>query len=185
MNNERHIYLEPAQVAALAAACPNPSAGKFVLLAAYTGLRRGELFRANDGQAIARDGLLMLDAKTKNGRPRVIPVPEEIEHIVAEMPLPLSLAQLRKSWDAARIACDVAHVRFHDLRHTYASWLVQAKVPLRTVQELMGHTTVAMTGRYSHLADEHLREAVEMMRSRHGEKTGHKTDTPVLKVVSR
>jgi integrase len=177
VNNERHVYLEPVEVAALAAACPNPNAGSFVLLAAYTGLRRGELFRANDGHAIARDGLLMLDAKTKTGRPRVIPVPAEVEHIVSQMPLPLSLPQLRKSWDKARKACGMPNIRFHDLRHTYASWLVQAKVPLRTVQELMGHTTMAMTQRYSHLADEHLREAVDMMRSRHGEKTLPETAT--------
>lgn len=166
LKNERHVYLEPHEVAALATACPNEHAGQFVLLAAYTGMRRGELFMANTGQAVYRNGLLMLDANTKTGRPRVIPVPEEAGYIVEAMPLPISEPQLRKSWDVARAVTGMTHIRFHDLRHTYASWLVQAGAPLRTVQELLGHTTLAMTQRYSHLADEHLREAVEMMRKK-------------------
>ncbi|MEX0429994.1 tyrosine-type recombinase/integrase [Spiribacter insolitus] len=164
VQNERHVYLEPAQVRELAEACPHPDVGKMILVAAYTGLRKGELLRVNEGEAVCRDGLLMLDAKTKTGKPRVIPVPEEVEAIVAEMPLPVSAQILKTNWQKATMACGMEDVRWHDLRHTYASWLVQAKVPLRTVQELMGHTTMAMTQRYSHLADDHLREAVEMMR---------------------
>ena len=164
VQNERHVYLEPAQVRELAEACTNPDVGKMILVAAYTGLRKGELLRVNQGEAVCRDGLLMLDAKTKTGKPRVIPVPEEVEEIVAEMPLPVSAPMLRTHWQNATRALGMTDVRWHDLRHTYASWLVQAKVPLRTVQELMGHTTMAMTQRYSHLADDHLREAVEMMR---------------------
>lgn len=50
-------------------------------------------------------------------------------------------------------------VVFHSLRHTYASWLVQGGTPLYTVAELMGHTTLEMTKRYSHLAPDSLRKA--------------------------
>ena len=48
---------------------------------------------------------------------------------------------------------------FHSLRHTFASWLVQKGTPLYTVAELMGHTTLEMTKRYSHLAPDSLRKA--------------------------
>jgi integrase len=53
-------------------------------------------------------------------------------------------------------------VVFHTLRHTYASWLVMSGVDLYTVQKLMGHSTIAMTERYAHLAPDHLKRAVEM-----------------------
>ncbi|MDR1235545.1 MAG: site-specific integrase, partial [Holosporaceae bacterium] len=53
-------------------------------------------------------------------------------------------------------------VVFHTLRHTYASWLVMSGVDLYTVQKLMGHSTIAMTERYSHLAPNHLKKAVGM-----------------------
>lgn len=52
---------------------------------------------------------------------------------------------------------------FHSLRHTYASRLVQAGVDLYRVQRLLGHSTPVMTARYSKLADDDLRRAVNAM----------------------
>ena len=54
-------------------------------------------------------------------------------------------------------------VVFHSLRHTFASWLVQRRIPLYTVASLMGHSTIAMTERYAHLAPDGLREAVTVL----------------------
>jgi integrase len=54
----------------------------------------------------------------------------------------------------------IPHVRFHDLRHTFASWLVLGGMDIRTVQELLGHKDLRMTMRYAHLAPDHLRYAV-------------------------
>lgn len=51
-------------------------------------------------------------------------------------------------------------VIFHTLRHTYASWLVTSGVDLYTTQRLMGHKSIHMTQRYSHLAPEYLEKAV-------------------------
>jgi site-specific recombinase XerD len=56
-------------------------------------------------------------------------------------------------------------VVFHSLRHTYASWLVMSGVDLYTVQKLMGHSTIAMTERYSYLAPDHLRKAVSLLEN--------------------
>jgi len=50
--------------------------------------------------------------------------------------------------------------RFHGLRHTFAAWLVMRGGPLKEVQELLGHQTIAMTMRYVHLSPDRLRGAV-------------------------
>lgn len=51
-------------------------------------------------------------------------------------------------------------LRFHDLRHTFASWAVQRDATLQEVEDLLGHSSLAMVMRYAHLAPEHLRGAV-------------------------
>ncbi|MDR2646076.1 MAG: site-specific integrase [Holosporaceae bacterium] len=56
-------------------------------------------------------------------------------------------------------------VVFHSLRHTYASWLVMSGVDLYMVQKLMGHSTIAMTERYSHLAPDYLKKAVFLLEN--------------------
>ena len=56
-------------------------------------------------------------------------------------------------------------VVFHTLRHSFASWLVQVGVPLYTVAKLMGHATLRMTERYSHLAPDHLQAAVKILEA--------------------
>jgi len=161
VNNERHVYLSPEEVERLARACVNPHVGDVVRFAAYTGLRRGEIFAdwKLDGE------YLILDADTKTGRPRIVPIPEEIRDIAERMPLPVTVDIVRRGFDEARARLGKTY-HFHDLRHTYASWLVQAGAGLPAVQLLMGHSTLAITARYAHLDPGHLREAVEKMRAR-------------------
>lgn len=57
----------------------------------------------------------------------------------------------------------IRNVRVYDLRHTFASHLVMAGVPLYTVSELMGHERVEMTKRYAHLAPRVLQSAVSVL----------------------
>jgi site-specific recombinase XerD len=58
---------------------------------------------------------------------------------------------------------DISDFRWHDLRHTFASRLTMAGVDLRTLPELMGHKTIKMTLRYSHLSPTHTLEAVNKL----------------------
>jgi len=57
----------------------------------------------------------------------------------------------------------VEDFRFHDLRHTFASYLTMAGVNLRTVQTLLGHKDLRMAMRCCHLSPEHLKEAVSIL----------------------
>ena len=65
---------------------------------------------------------------------------------------------LKKYVRLARLPDDVS---FHHLRHTCASWLVMKGVPMRVVQEILGHSSVTVTQRYAHLAPGVMREAME------------------------
>lgn len=58
-----------------------------------------------------------------------------------------------EDWRRAVEESHVGHARIHDLRHTYASWLLQAGVPLAEVGRLMGHVSTQTTAKYAHLAD--------------------------------
>lgn len=63
-----------------------------------------------------------------------------------------------KAWRAACVKAGLAGLRFHDLRHTWASWQVQAETPLSVLQDLGGWSSFEMVRRYAHLSPGHLRE---------------------------
>lgn len=67
---------------------------------------------------------------------------------------------------SARRAAQLEDFRFHDLRHTFASRLAMEEADLVTIRELMGHKTMAMTLRYSHLSPGHRRTAIERLVTR-------------------
>jgi site-specific recombinase XerD len=75
---------------------------------------------------------------------------------------------------------NVSNFSWHCLRHTFASRLVMAGVDIRTVQELLGHKTIAMTVRYSHLAPKHTLAAVERLDAPTETPTDTTTDTGVF-----
>ena len=68
-----------------------------------------------------------------------------------------------KAWKAALRRAGIEHFRWHDLRHTWASWHVQAGTPLHVLQELGGWESMEMVRRYAHLSSAHLAEYVDRM----------------------
>lgn len=73
------------------------------------------------------------------------------------------LSNLSRAWYPGLREAGIKDLRFHDLRHTFASRLVMAGVDLYTVKELLGHKTTQMTSRYAHLSPDHQRRAVEVL----------------------
>jgi site-specific recombinase XerD len=66
---------------------------------------------------------------------------------------------IQKVWSRLRKAADLEHVRIHDLRHQYASFLVNSGRTLYEVQQILGHSTSKVTQRYSHLTTATLQDA--------------------------
>ena len=143
----------------------------FVLLALTTGARRGELapLRWRD---IDLDRAQAYVSHTKNTEPRVLPllpaVVEELGHLFAEDQERFKVAAAQQLvfrsrtrpdvpyhseavWQAALKAARVRNFRFHDLRHTCASYLAQSGASLLEIADVLGHRQLQMTQRYSHL----------------------------------
>ncbi len=81
-------------------------------------------------------------------------------------PLPQQVRSIKTSFHAALLRAGIMDFKFHDLRHTFASWLVMSGANLKTVQELLGHKSITMTMRYAHLSQEHKKEAVNLLNGR-------------------
>ena len=77
-----------------------------------------------------------------------------------------AMKRVKPSFDQAREKADLDDVRFHDLRHTFASRLVQGNVPLYEVMQLTGHKSLAMVQRYAHLAPDYLERAIRVLTAR-------------------
>lgn len=142
----RHVYLSPDQVERLAEACSTPACAIAIRLSARTGLREAEVLRA----ARIREGCIEVAPEdAKSGRPRLVPVPPDMPGLT--LPIGITYNQLRREFESARIAAGLPHVRFHDLRHTAASWWLGTGASLATVRDLLGHSSVSVTSRYLHL----------------------------------
>lgn len=70
-----------------------------------------------------------------------------------------------RAWNSACKRAGIEDFRFHDLRHTWASWLIQSGVPLSVLQEMGGWESIEMVRRYAHLAPNHLTEHARQIDS--------------------
>ncbi|MDD2786024.1 MAG: tyrosine-type recombinase/integrase [Patescibacteria group bacterium] len=175
-------YLSADEVQRLVAATKPGYWRTFIVFLAHTGCRFGEAAAIRwedlelDGPAprvrIQRGLSVGIVGPTKNGRMRDIPLTPDAAHALRTMPrspgfvfaLPSGgLPHCTSSVKHLHKVCDRAGMRrvsWHVLRHTFATELSARRVPLRTIQDLLGHSSIAMTCRYAHVADKSLREAV-------------------------
>lgn len=155
--NERHVYLTEEEVRALILAVPDKyrEERRVITLAALTGLRRGELFSLDPGN-IQGGRIILRPGQTKSGKARIVPLPEDGGYLVENLPFQTDGHQLRMAFEKARKAIGREDLRFHDLRHTYASMLAEAGEVMTTVQALLGHSSLVVTSRYAHMFDSRL-----------------------------
>ena len=165
-------YLEAEEIEKLYDACSD-DLKPIVAVAVNTGMRMGEILNLKWGDIDFRQRIIYI-MESKGGEKREIPLNQTLY---------LALLRVRKNRGSPFVFCrrdgkrrkdirgtfkaalkkaEIENFRFHDLRHTFASQLVMAGVDLKTVQELLGHKTIEMTIRYSHLSPGHKRRAVEI-----------------------
>lgn len=160
--NARQVYLTAAQVRSLAACSPTPQCKAAIMLAAYSGLRASELLAV--GKITSGRSASLLVPTSKSGQPRSVPIAGPARPYLSELPLGLSYRQLVGQFWEARKRAGMPHVRWHDLRHTTASLLINAGVDLFTVGKILGHATPATTARYAHLSDASVKAAMRKLR---------------------
>jgi len=84
---------------------------------------------------------------------------DRFEHVFINRKTGQPYTTIQKVWDRLRHAADLDHIRIHDLRHSYASFLVNSGRTLYEVQQILGHSNPKETQRYSHLSTATLQEA--------------------------
>lgn len=154
----------------------SPEHWSAVAFSLETGLRLSEQFHARWDCANMEQGILTIPL-SKSGKTRHVILSEVAQSILRNLstwtyspflfPSPLSAGQpiqgrnfVVKVYEPALKRANIQGATWHTLRHTFASRAVMAGVDIRSIQELMGHSTITMTMRYAHLSPAHLRTAV-------------------------
>lgn len=164
-NNKIVRYLSDAERKALLKACKASEWQRLhllVLMALMTGARQSELLRLrwSDIDFEKRSALAM---NTKNSDDRVMPLPRPV--IEALRPFrevgsglvfpserkPGQAFEFRKNWNKALLDAGIEKFRFHDLRHSCASYLAMAGTSLLEISEVLGHRSLETTKRYAHI----------------------------------
>lgn len=162
----RDVFLSKEQVFQILDEVQSGIARDVIIVAAYTGMRRGEIL-ALDQSHVHEDELHLGADITKSSKPRVIPMTRDVREIVQNrVPFQITVSELHREFGRARDAVGMSHVRFHDLRHSFASWLAaNPGVPLTALRDLLGHSSLAVTNRYSHLRSDALKDAIATLET--------------------
>lgn len=186
LNNRRERFLTRQEANALLAELKNTSAQlhNIALLSLHTGMRAGEIFALKWGHIDAENGLIHV-ADPKSSRARKAIMTATIKELFQSLPsgepsdfvfhsrVAGPIKEVSHAFDRAvnklgfnnGITDRRQKVTFHTLRHTFASVLAIKGRPILTIKDLLGHQSLAMTERYSHLTPDHKKQAVEDIES--------------------
>ncbi|EDM69573.1 Phage integrase [Roseobacter sp. AzwK-3b] len=160
-----------------------------ILFLLYTGARKSEVLNA-EWRSINMDRCEWRIPLSKNGQPRTVILSQkavailqsarsyqqrhygkqakQVSAVFANPQTLLPYHNIWETWKRVRIEADLPDLRLHDLRHSYASTLINAGVSIYEVQKLLGHSHIATTQRYAHLASERLHETVKLLDEQYG-----------------
>ena len=173
-NNKKERYLNQDEAQRLYAAVlksDNPMLQYIVPMLILTGARKREVLDArwSDLDIERRQWRIPV---TKSGKVRFVPLSDGVIKLLGSIPrindCPWAFPNPKTgkpfvsifySWDSARKSAGLSDVRLHDLRHSFASFLVNAGRSIYEVQKILGHTQIKTTQRYAHLAQETLLDA--------------------------
>ena len=172
---ERDRWLTRAEADRLIAACP-PHLALIVRYALATGCRAREILDLEWNRVDLQRHTAWLN-KTKNGTPRGVPLNRDAVAVLCEQigkhpqycftfrgePIKANISN--KGWFAALKKAGIEDFRFHDLRHTWASWHRQAGTSCDELKELGGWKTRSMVDRYAKFATEHLATAAQRIET--------------------
>ena len=175
-DNKRERFLssdEAGRLLAAAGASLNPQLRPIIGLLLLTGARVSELLHA-EWRHVDLDRRAWLIPISKTGKSRYVPLSQAAIDIMEELPrfdgcpylIPnpetrQPFVSIKRAWQTARKAAGLTNLRIHDLRHSAASFMINAGIDLFAVGKVLGHADYKSTTRYSHLANETLLSAVE------------------------
>lgn len=157
-----------------------------VLIAVTTGMRMMEIFGLRWSDVMYEEGLLAVRAKLKGGKMRYVPMPPELAGEIRRYPAVIDedrilppepgatsgRQRVEGSFEDLLDRAGIQNFRFHDLRHTFASWYMMNGGDLYELAKILGHSNIKMTERYAKLGRKHLartgntaREIWKMMES--------------------
>ena len=153
-----------------------PVLRSIISVALHTGMRLQEILSLRWEQVDLNEMTLTVE-RTKSGKPRTIPLNAALQDELSRLkgqdgqspyvfPNPKTgkpLTTVKTAFVATCRRVGIAGLRFHDLRHTFGSRLVERGVDIETVRSLLGHASIAVTQRYVHSTDERRRTAVDRL----------------------
>lgn len=175
-------YLQPTELRALLESCPE-WLRPIVALAVCTGMRRGEVLGLRWLDVDLQHQRIILP-QTKNGEGRIVYLNQMANTVLLSVPRSEESRQIDKIFPSAgpdqvsvafgRVCrqLEIADFRFHDLRHTAASWLRMSGADIHTVAQLLGQKDLRMAARYQHLSPAFLAEAVGKLDAVFGAENG-------------
>lgn len=155
---------------------PSILAVRFLLM---TGARSGETFRAKWDEIDLKTAVWSKPASnTKNGKSHRVPLSPDAVKLLKILKAKRQnkyvfygkarghLTTIKKVFNSVMKEAEIVDIRVHDLRHSYASFLIEQGVTLPVIGRLLGHSQIATTSRYAHLVDADLRSATNIMGQR-------------------